>query len=86
MDKYVYMGLKNFFFQKNRIFAEFFLTLWDFFYTIKMLFSKIQTFEIKIKLPYIKGQEKEVLFHENDISAQKAFARQGSRIQSENEY
>ena len=86
MDKYVYMGLKNFFFQKNRIFAEFFLTLWNFFYTIKMLFSKIQTFEIKIKLPYIKGQEKEVLFHENDISAQEAFTRQGSRIQSENEY
>ena len=27
-----------------------------------------------------------MLFHENDISAQEAFTRQGSRIQSENEY
>ncbi len=88
VDIYVHTGLNNFFFQKNRIFAEFFLTLSEFFYTIKMLFSEIRTFEIKIRLPLlsIEGQEKEVRFHENDISAQEAFKSQGSRIQSENEY
>ena len=40
----------------------------------------------KLSCLSIKGQKKEVLFHENDISAQEAFTRKGSRIQSENEY
>ena len=43
--------LKNFLFHKNRFFTEISLTLPKFFYTIKMLFSAIQEYEIKIKLP-----------------------------------
>ena len=34
----------------------------------------------------IKVLEKEVSYHENDISAQEAFPFQGSRLQSQNEY
>ena len=40
-----------------------------------------------MKLPlYQRSEEKEVHFHENDISAQEAFPCKGSRIQSKNEY
>jgi len=73
------------------IFTEFSLTSADFSYTINMLFSFIQILlskkELIKMLPLLyKGFEKEVRFHENDISAEKTFPRQGSRIQGEDEY
>ena len=56
VDIYVYRDLKNFFSQKNRNFTEFFLTLPDFFYTIKMLFSKIGC--LRLKLSYLNTRER----------------------------
>ncbi len=54
VDIYVHMGVKKFFILQKRFFAEISLTLWDFFYTIKMLFSAIREYEIKMKLPLYK--------------------------------
>lgn len=51
-----------------------------------MLFSKKACVGKDIFGGIKRFREKEVLFHEDDISAQKAFTCKGSRIQGKNEY